>query len=145
MTTDLRIKDQLYDLESTFANAQLNVLVYMTKRIGVTMKSIVGGLQEMDRSIDAAKNAGGDGQDATAAAMMEILSTEAGLDAFRGLVWLARTHAGERTPEGKFFTLDEANEGVGFSDFDFVNDGAVDPTELEAPASPSSSTISSGT
>lgn len=130
MTTDLRILGRDYDLEDTTQRVGLNVLVYMAKRLGITLKDIVGGLQQL--------NAGSD--------PLDLIADEKGLDAIRGLIWLARTHAGERTPEGKFFTLDDACEGVSLTDLEFADqDGDPKALELEAAGSPSTSTTSNGT
>lgn len=123
MTTMLEIKGTSYDLEDTFQRCELNILVYMTKRLGVTMRSIIEGLQSIDVKMQAAQRLRDSG-DPTAPTdelvILDFLSDEDGIDAFRGLVWLARTYARERTPDGKFFTLDEASDGIGITDFRFI-------------------------
>jgi hypothetical protein len=135
MTTSLRIRGIEYDLEEAFSNTPLNILVYMTKRVGVTMKAIVGGLQAMNEHM------GEDGNEL--AALMEVFSDEESLDTFRGLIWLVKTQAGERADGNQFLTLDQAADGIGFRDLEFVNEPG--PTELGAVSDRSSSTTSSST
>lgn len=145
MTTDLRIKGSEYDLEATFSNPPINVLIYMQQRLRITMKEIVGGLENMNIALTAAqteRDAGADDAPSDAAALLDVLYNEESLRAFQGLIWLARTCAGERV-DGKFFTLEEGAEGIGVADIEFLNETPSDPTELEVAASPSSSTTSS--
>lgn len=128
MTTILRIHGTDYDLEGATSNAGLNVLIFMKKRLGISLKTIVGGLQRMQNSDDP----------------LDILGDEEGLEAIQGLLWLIRTSAGERAADGTFFTLEQASDGIGFLDLNFINededaDGpkAPEPGDVEVAVSPS--------
>jgi hypothetical protein len=149
MTTDLSILGKRYDLEATFQHAELNVLVYMTKRVGVTMRSIIGGLQQIDvkmREAEQQRLTGDLSAPTDELVLLDFLSDEDSLNAFRGLVWLARTTAGERGENNTFLDLDEANKGVGIGDIGFVNGEApAGPKDPALPASRSSSTTSKRT
>lgn len=147
MTTSLVIQGKEYNLEDTFGRAQLNHLMFLKQRANLSVKTIVGGLERLDKESRVAELARVEGlEDAPTDLMVQLgfISEPENIDIFRGMIWLAKTHAGERGPTGAYLSVDEANEGIGLGDLGFVNDDA-DPTELEAPAAgiPSSSTTSS--
>lgn len=115
MTTNLVIGGRAYDMERATVGADLNLLIYAKRQLGVTMRSITDGLDRL--------NAG--------ESIIDLLSDDQGLESLRSLIWLCRTQEGERGDDGRYLTIEDANKGIGFLDLDFVDTDVV-----EEPAGP---------
>lgn len=115
MTTGLIIQGKAYDMEHATVGADLNLLIYMKRKLGITMRSILDGLERL--------NAGED--------VIDLLSDDEGLESLRGLIWLCKTDDGDRADDGSYLSVEDANKGIGFLDLGFDN-GEPDEPEQEA-------------
>lgn len=137
MSTDLQIKGTRYDLEEALGNPRLNILSHMNKKIPVTIaqiRTLIGSLNDRYRAAEEARKRGDENAPSDLDVLFEIYSDDAVVEAWRGLLWLARTTAGERGKGGAFLTLDEAADDIGYQDIVWVNDGEDDAEPVEEPA-----------
>lgn len=88
-----RIGDKHYDVEQGAAKATLQTLYVMKTKYGIGMKQ----LAEVSKKFKTYKNP------------MDLLDDPEAFNAFRAMIWLARTHAGEKLTfeEACDFPLDE--------------------------------------
>ena len=132
--TAVTIKGVEYDLEGTFANPELNALMFLKAHEGLTLRELYDGFQLIGKAEEAAqvrRDAGDPDAPTSLEVMFDLLSDEVQLNAFRGFVWLLKTNQGERAADGRFLTIEAANKGVGLNDILFPEEpaDAVDPTE----------------
>ena len=87
------IRGKEYDIEAGASKATLQTLYVMRTKYGIGVKA----LAEMGQKFKTFKNP------------MEILDDPEAFNAFRAMIWLARTHAGDKVTieEACDFSLDE--------------------------------------
>lgn len=87
------IRGKEYDIEAGASKATLQTLYVMRTKYGIGVKA----LAEMGQKFSTYKNP------------MEILDDPEAFNAFRAMIWLARTHAGDKVTieEACDFSLDE--------------------------------------